>query len=559
MRRLGSKATASGWCFVLSLCALGASAADDIPIATFEADDSTRQAWKHEGTAFANALRNGRDGQVKVFGGEGETLLSSLSKVGNEDSTGRTRSPSFQVQRKFIRFLVAGGAYPGRTCVNLLVGEKVVRSVAPRNGLTLEPVAFDVSAFNGETAQIELVDRERRPWGHISVDHILQTDTADTTRIILNGTGVSPVGGTTISGIGVSPVGGTAQTRAGRMEGDIQLRDGVLQVDEKPVPLETVHFVVMPECSRHRSQPHTVQLVNGEVWQTQIGSFSEDKLKVSGGLFANQVVDVASLAALDFSPAADLSSTPRPGVLYRTEGRPIPGTIVWIKENDIAVDCPLGILPLPRTGLVRYVFSHRDVERQQSTDDEISLWDGTILRGRLSFEDGKVVLEHPILKRVSLAWDDVRYLIRGNCGITWLADLQCIRTEMLGPLGPPPAPRPVDLRRIKDGFLSSVRVNPKTAARYRLPAGSGSPRMFRTVLVPSSGCRGEMTVSLDVSGQPIFKCELSPADPPQNLSIPLPMGDELVMCVDFGERLAYPCGVDFRDAHVTVPPAAGGE
>jgi len=122
-------------------------------------------------------------------------------------------------------------------------------------------------------------------------------------------------------------------------------------------------------------------------------------------------------------------------------------TIVWIKENDIAVDCPLGILPLPRTGLVCYVFPHHNVERQQSTDDEISLRDGSILRGRLSFEDRNVVLEHPILETVSLPWDNVRYLIRGNCGITWLADLQRTRTDALGPLAPPPAPRSIDFSK----------------------------------------------------------------------------------------------------------------
>jgi len=526
----GNRAIVSKHCLVTY-------AADDVPIATFEADDDTRTGWKHEGTAFSNALRSGRDGQVKVFGAAGRTLLSSLSRDGSDESTGRTRSPSFQIQRKFIRFLIAGGAFPGRTCVNLLVDEKVVRSATGRNGLTLDSVAFDVSALNGRTAQIEIVDQEQRPWGHVSVDHIIQSDAAAASRIIRTG---------------VSAFRGAAQTRSGRMEGDIQLRGGVLRVDGKPAPLEAVHFVVMPVCSTHRPQPHVVRLVNGEVWRVQIGSLSGDKLAVRGGLFDHQVVDVASLAALDFAPAADLSSPPRPGVLYRTEGRPIPGTLVWIKENDIAVDCPLGILPLPRAGLVRYVFPRRDTKRQPSIEDEIALRDGSILRGRLSFEGRKVILEHPILETVSLPWDDVRYLIRGNREMTWLTDLPRTQTETLGPLAPPLEPRPLDLRQTEESFLSVVRVNPKTVARYQLPAGSGGRRIFRTVLVPAGGCRGEMTVSLEVSGQAIFQCELSSGDPPQNLSLPLPTGDELVVRVDFGKRLAYPCGVDFRDAHVAV-------
>ncbi len=553
MRKFGSKAIVGGWCFLLAVCAAGAFAADDVPIATFEEDDDTRSSWKHEGTAFADPIRRRQHGRVKVIGAEGEMLLTSLSWEGDDGATGRTRSPDFLIERKFIRLLVSGGDYPGRTCVNLLVGGKVVRSVAGRNGMTLEPVALDVSSLEGETAQIEVVDLEGRPWGHISVDHIVQTDSPRTSRIIRTG----------ILGAGVAlGFRGTVQTRTGRMEGDVQLRDGVIQVDGKPVPLESVHFVVMPARSPSETQPHAVRFVRGEVWRTRIGTFSGNRLEVFGGLFDKQVVDVASLASLDFLPETDLAAAlldagdgPGPGVLYRTQGRPIPGTLVWIKENDVAVDCPLGILPLPRTGLVRYVFPKRDVARRQGTDDEIALQDGSILRGELRLEDRHVVLEHPVLETISLPWDDVRYLILGHGEMTWLADLTRTRIDTHGPLAPPAAPRPVDLRRSSGGFLSSIRVKPNTVAHYRLPAeGSGTSRMFRAVLAPIDGCRGDMTVRLDVSGQSIFRCTLSAADPPQNLSLPLPEGDELVVRVDFGEKLVYPCGVDFCDAHVVVLP-----
>ena len=185
-----NKAIMGGCGFLLLVCALGA-AADDIVIADFEEGQGVPRGWKHEGTAFSSPIRKGRHGRVKVIGFRGESLLSSLSWEGDDGGTGRALSPEFVIERKYIRFLVSGGDYPGRTCVNLLVEGKVVRSVAGHNAMNLEPVAFDVSSLSGKTAQIEIVDEERRPWGHISVDQIVQTNTAGTSKIIRTGNSAS--------------------------------------------------------------------------------------------------------------------------------------------------------------------------------------------------------------------------------------------------------------------------------------------------------------------------------------------------------------------------------
>ena len=540
MNRLRITALASALCFATVVCAVGAFAGEDIPIETFEAQDNTLSSWQQDGTVFAPAPRNGPGGRLNVSGIVGEAFFTSLSPTDEDEPIGRAQSPDFTIQRKFIRFLIAGGRFPGRTCLNLVVDDKVVRSATGHNGAVFKLAVFDTSEFIGKTARVELVDQERRPWGHVSVDHIIQTDTADTSRIIRT------------SQAGLPDV---VDLHDGRHQGHVRLQDNQLTVDGRPLPLEKVNFIVKPARNQIRPQPHTIRLVGGELWRVTIESLLKDKLTVSGGLFQQRVIDVAAVASLDFAPGTNPYPAMKPGVLYRTTGRPIPGTVLWIKEKNVAIDCPLGIIPLPRAGLTQYAFTDRPAESPQAAVDQISLFDGSILRGRVRFEEGKVVLDHPILETIELRWDDVRYLLRADRGITWLADLDRTKLQRLGPLGPPPEPRAVEPGRIEDAFLSSFRVHPKTVAGYRLPSDGGGSRVLRAVLAPSKGCRGDLSVSLEMSGRSLFRCDFSPSDAPRRLSIDLPAGDELLVRVDFGSGLAYPCAVDFQDAYVALSRA----
>ena len=61
-----------------------------------------------------------------------------------------------------------------------------------------------------------------------------------------------------------------------------------------------------------------------------------------------------------------------------------------------------------------------------------------------------------------------------------------------------------------------------------------------------------------VTGIPLAKVAESETE---NISIPLPAGNDLVVSVDFGKRLSYPCGIDMHDAHLawTSPQQEGGQ
>ena len=153
-------------------------AADDILIADFEGKDYG--GWKVEGTAFGDGPARGTlPGQMHVDGFRGKGLVNSF--LGGDNSTGTLTSPSFKIRRDFINFLVGGGMHAGKTCMDLIVEGKVVRTVTGPNDLgggseRLAWAGWNVKNLKGKEATLRIVDRQKGGWGHINIDHIVQSD-----------------------------------------------------------------------------------------------------------------------------------------------------------------------------------------------------------------------------------------------------------------------------------------------------------------------------------------------------------------------------------------------
>lgn len=127
--------------------------------------------WKIEGEAFGTEPAKGTfPGQQKVDGYHGERLVNSF--VGNDKAHGKITSPPFKIERPWIGFLIGGGEHAERTCINLLVDGKVVRTATGHNREQLEPHSWNVKDLVGKSAQLEIVDAESGGWGHINVDQI---------------------------------------------------------------------------------------------------------------------------------------------------------------------------------------------------------------------------------------------------------------------------------------------------------------------------------------------------------------------------------------------------
>lgn len=160
--------------------AVGADDRKDVLVADFEGE-TYGEGWKTTGTAFGKGPAKGTlKGQMPVSGFLGKGLVNSF--LGGDDSTGTLTSPEITIDRKYLNFLIGGGKHPGKACINLLVGGKVVRTATGPNGApggteALDWHSWDVAEFEGKKAVIEIVDEQKGGWGHINVDHIVQSDT----------------------------------------------------------------------------------------------------------------------------------------------------------------------------------------------------------------------------------------------------------------------------------------------------------------------------------------------------------------------------------------------
>ncbi|AQQ10327.1 Levanase precursor [Sedimentisphaera cyanobacteriorum] len=152
-------------------------AEEPIIIADFESEDYG--AWQSEGDAFGEGPAEGTlPGQMEVTGFQGQRLVNSFN--GGDEATGSLTSPQFEVKRPYISFLIGGGGYEGKTCINLLSGGEVVRTAEGTNTQAggSEQLMWDswnVRDLQGEMVKIQIVDSRTGGWGHINVDHIIQT------------------------------------------------------------------------------------------------------------------------------------------------------------------------------------------------------------------------------------------------------------------------------------------------------------------------------------------------------------------------------------------------
>ena len=155
-----------------------ASGADDILIADFEKE--TYVPWVVTGEAFGPGPAQGTlAGQMQVDGFRGKGLVNTFFH--GDNSIGSLTSPEFSIERKFVTFMIGGGKSPDKLALQLLVDGKVVRSATGPNDKaggseTLESESWDVTELVGKLAKLRIVDEAQGGWGHINVDHIVQTD-----------------------------------------------------------------------------------------------------------------------------------------------------------------------------------------------------------------------------------------------------------------------------------------------------------------------------------------------------------------------------------------------
>lgn len=158
-----------------------ASVANERPPVVFDDfEDGTYGKWRVEGTAFGDRPYRADElpERLQALKPSGKWLVNSHEARHGEDSPasdrllGKLTSVEFTIERPYIAFLIGGGAHAVKTCMNLVVGGKVVRTATGRNQVRFDAANWDVQEFVGKKAHLEIVDSESGGWGHVAVDRI---------------------------------------------------------------------------------------------------------------------------------------------------------------------------------------------------------------------------------------------------------------------------------------------------------------------------------------------------------------------------------------------------
>ena len=131
-------------------------------------------------------------------GFDGHGYLSTFYVPGGDDATGTLTSPSFTISKKYLSLLVGGGMRDptsGQTlAVQLVVDGAVVDSATGTNDHLMNWRSWDVSAYQGKSAQLRVVDTATGGWAALWVDDLIATDQPavprsdeDTVNLVVDG------------------------------------------------------------------------------------------------------------------------------------------------------------------------------------------------------------------------------------------------------------------------------------------------------------------------------------------------------------------------------------
>jgi hypothetical protein len=440
-------------------------------------------------------------------------------------------TPPFEVKLGYVTFLLSGGNMPNEACINLLIDGKVVRTATGRNDDTLEWVAFDVKAFKGQQAQIQVLDTSTAAFGYITVDCICQSpDTKGAVRIIAR-----PPSNT-------QKTVGRAETISGRLGGKPDIANGRLTLNGRAVDLKDLLLLDTGIKSAGDPSGKRVELVNGDVLPAEVLGLDEEKLAIKHGLFGEIEVALAAVEQAIFMPGP--SAKADPGVLVHSNGNNIPGELLWIRDDNIAIKCRLGVIPLPRARVRSFVFSK--AKPSTTTVDTVVLADGSKLSGSLTLDEKALVLTHDALGPVTLAITDVVRIERTISGVTPLTNLSGTTREQTGPI-PPPAPVVVNSESGE-----TLRVFPHTVVRYALPKAARS-RRFRATLAPVANSRIPLTAHVR-AGNNKKTYTVPPDSAGVDVDIDLGKSGEIEIIVDAPETVSFPCGIEWRNAFLVEGP-----
>ena len=151
-------------------------------------DKETYDGWMVEGAAFGNGPIKKSDipsYQGDVGGDTARVVNSHASAPGDsieakDSAVGKLTSREFTIERHFITFWIGGGKARSnsRLGLTLLVDGKAAKTASGKDQNQMAFDHFDVRAFEGKTARLEILDDATGGWGNVGVGRIVFGDQA---------------------------------------------------------------------------------------------------------------------------------------------------------------------------------------------------------------------------------------------------------------------------------------------------------------------------------------------------------------------------------------------
>lgn len=443
--------------------------------------------------------------------------------------TSEVVTPEFEIKNDYITFLISGAKLPGKACVNLLIDDKVVRSATGDGHDILMPAAFDVREFKGQKARFQALDTSVRAFDYITVDCVYQS--------------VNPKGATLV--IAEAPAetkeAGRMKTASGTTNGKVDIVGGALTIAGQAVDLGKIIELQTGVTAAAPDAGSRVLLTNGDLLAGDITGLTEAQLILSRPTREPLELNLAHVAQAIFLPGPTVPA--KPGTLVQINNRLIPGTLKWIREENIAVDCSLGLVPLPRTRVRSFVFA--EVTAESAASSQVTLADGSVLNGSLAVNDEGLVLTHALLGDLMLDLGTVASITRPLSKAQPLAELQGEVVKQTGPITPP---APETIRRAAG---LALRMFPGTVTRYALPP-SDQARRLRGELVPLPGTKTELKVTVRMNGK-VTSFSVPPGAQTQVVDLDLGTTDtlEIEVQADASQAFMFPSGIEWHQTLIT--------
>lgn len=345
---------------------------------------------------------------------------------------------------------------------------------------------------------------------------------------------------------------GVVITASGRHDGTLAIAPDALRAGTTSLPWDDVLLAVNDPQPEKPVASERVHFTGGGALAAE-ARLAGERLTLVSPLLGTIKVDLANVSAIDFSAAAPPEGAGDEGVLERRSAGPLPCSLVWIRGDRVGIRSVVGAAALEKRDLVRYVFPAAAAAEAGGGGDEVTLVDGSVVRGEAKAEQGGLLVRTTALGDVKVPHDSWQSLWRGGSSRSSLLALLEPREVRRFPLVRRLADGPAAVRArpgSTQGFVQRVVVRPRSIVVYDVPGEAGQTVLFNAGMMPMEGSRGGARVRISVDDRVVVDRAVEPGEAAERVpvSFEAPAGGTLAIEVDFADVVRLPCGVTLDDA-----------